>query len=378
MKANSRIRFRVVTGVILSALVLTCSLSQVLAQDTPPEPPPIPVDPTPIGELLNANDRELLRKANNEKKQVETYLKISDAHLDSALTATRSDNIMLAERELDIYNKALAEAGRIAFSHKKEKDRRRLAKKVEQHIYKQIRTLETIERLFPVDRLPFAQAALENSKRLRLESLNETFDSGEVLDIPDKGTQLKKDPPGKKPSSPGANQFLAFSGTEGSPGPTRSQIPGDYLNEEEDDMVRQAQKPDDRTKVFMKIADRRLVAIKGVSIPPGDKKAQKKAEEEELKWGPLPKLERFELFRHYTRAIEETIAKLEDAHERNPKDSALPKALTALRDSTDEHLRILRSLESEIKDEKEASALKEAIAQAEVANQGAREGLKSK
>lgn len=373
MKENRGIRFQVFTSVIMSTLVWACSLSQALAQEKLPGPPPIPIDPTPISELLNANEKNLLGKAKDRKKQVETYLKISDAHLDIALAATKTGNTQLAERELDIYNKALAEAARLAFSH--EKDRRKLTKKIEQQIYKQIPRLETIERLFPIERLPFAEAALTNSKQLRLESLNETFDSGEVLDVPEKGTMLKKDPPRKKPLPPNARQFIASFAVAAE---TRSQISGDYLNEEEDDMVRLAQKPDDRVKVFMKIADRRLLALTGAPSAPADKKAQKKAEEEERKWGPLPKLERQELLKHYTRTIEEVIAKLEDAHERNPKDSALPKALAVLRDSTDNHLRILHSLESNIKNDAEASALKEAIAQAEVANQGAREGLKNK
>ena len=66
--------------------------------------------------------------------------------------------------------------------------------------------------------------------------------------------------------------------------------------------------------------------------------------------------------------------KLEDAYERNPKSAALPKALAALREATDRHLQALRTLQPEIKDEKESAALRDAIEQAETANQGARNG----
>jgi hypothetical protein len=157
-----------------------------------------------------------------------------------------------------------------------------------------------------------------------------------------------------------------------------SQIPGDYLTEEEDQHVREAQKAEDRIKVFMKIADRRLVALKGDSEAAADAKAQKKLEEEARNWGVLPKMGRADLLRHYARAIEECMEKLEDAYERNPKSSSIPKALTTLRDTTEKHLQSLRALSAEMKTDRETAALRYAIEQAETANQGARDGLKEK
>lgn len=361
----------------LTALFMICALSigatRSQAQEGQPIFPPLPVNPAPLVELIGDKERKELAKADKPSEMVETYMDISDAHLDAAFDAIKTGNARSAEIELDIYNKALSEAASVAFAHTKDKDRRKLSKKIEQRLYKQIRTLEMIERLFPEERLAFAVAALNNSKRLRIQALNETFDSGDILDVPGKGKKQKKGSPEKSGSPPASivKNFAPAALMRMS-----EQIPGDYLNMEEDDLVRLAQKIDDRIKVFMKIADRRLTAIKGVSAPADDKKAQKKAEEEEREWGPLPKLERYELLRHYARAIEESIAKLEDAHERNPKSSDIPRALKVLRDSTDDHLTILRSLEKEMKDEREATALKIAIDQAEIANQGAREGLK--
>ncbi len=146
--------------------------------------------------------------------------------------------------------------------------------------------------------------------------------------------------------------------------------------------MRIAQEPDDRVKVFMKIADRRLEAITGAPAPTGDQKTQekarKKAEEEARRWGEVPKVERYVLLQHYTRALDEATAKLEDAHERNPKNSALPRALNILRESTDRQLKILHSLEGQMKNENESVALKEAIAEAEFVNQAARKGLEAK
>jgi len=343
------------------------------AQDNRLPPPPLPVDPTPLEQLLSAQEKESLKKTDDAQKLVDAYLKISDTHLDAALAAINASDSATAERELDIYNKTIAETVKIAFA--REDKKRRLSKKIEQKLYKQIKTLETIERLFPEDRVAFAESALKQARQMRIQALNEAFAGGEILKDPEEqkkpGVPSKNNPPNNL-MSPLQMNFMGGSAR------TRTQIPGDYLNEEEDDLVRKAQKPDDRAKVFMKIADRRLAAITGVKVDPTDKKAQKKAEEEERDWGPLPKLSRADLLRHYARAVEELIAKLEDAHERNPKSSDLPRALVVIKDATDRHLQILRALSPETKDEAEAHALATAIEQAETANQGAREGLKGK
>jgi hypothetical protein len=68
--------------------------------------------------------------------------------------------------------------------------------------------------------------------------------------------------------------------------------------------------------------------------------------------------------------------KLEDAYERNPKSSAIPKALAILRDATDKHLEILRSFHTEVKGDSEERAWRDAVEEAETANKGARDGLK--
>ncbi|HSB12580.1 MAG TPA: hypothetical protein VLM38_24030 [Blastocatellia bacterium] len=362
------------------------------AQPQLPEPP-LPVDPTPIDKLLTATDKSLLADAGNPKKLVEAYLRISDIHLQAAFGAIKSNDHRSAERELDIYNKAVAEAGKGAFALQDGK--RGAAKKIEQSLYRQIKTLESIERLFPAEREAFAEAALKNAKQLRVHALNAALASGNgVLNDPDEEKKPQSEPPAKDPqvkepplSPPLAlsvvglrRSLVAFAGRVSASSYLRGsgfpQIPGDYLTEEEDDHVREAQAADARAKVFMKIADRRIKAITGVTPSPAEKKDQKRLEEEEREWGALPKLSRAELLRHYARAIAECMAKLEDAYERNPKSSALPKALAVLRDSTDKHLLTLRALATDMKDEAENAALRQAVEEAETANKGARDGLK--
>jgi hypothetical protein len=351
-------------------------MSSVAAAQQPLPPPPLPVDPTPLAELITEQERQKLAQATQPKKQVEALLRIADDHLETAYKSIKAKDSAKSERELDIYNKAMAESARIAFEQ--QKTRRSLSKKVEQRLYKQIKVLGEIERLFPIERGVFAEDAIKQAKQLRVQALNKAFDSGPVLDeLDDEDDNKSKVPSTPRTPPPGIlDRRLLVASNSQRPAST---IPGDYLNEEEDDHVREAQSPDDRIKVFMKIADRRLLVLTGGATPaPEDKKAQKKAEEEAREWGPLPTAGRTELFKHYSRAIEEAIAKLEDAYERNPKSTAIPKALTLLRDATDRHLVTLRSLESQANEKDENDALKGAIEQATVANNGAKEGLKSK
>ena len=372
--------------------------------------PPLPVDPRPLTQLISDAEKASLAESGNPKKIVEAYLKISDTHLQAAFNAIKVNNSEAAERELDTYNKAVSGAGKEAFALQDGK--RGMSKRIEQVLYKQIKTLETIERLFPSEREMFAEAALKHTKQLRVQALNEAFDSGGVLKDPEEEKKPKSEPPAKegqpkkttlpeppgrtgsllktaslrRPSTslnsssdvlPGSNALVAQGiAAHFNSGRMSLQIPGDYLTEEEDEHVREAQAADARTKVFMRIADRRLKAIVAPPASPAETKDPKKVEGEEREWGAVPKVSRVELLRHYARAISECMAKLEDAYERNPKSSALPKALAHLRDATDKHLQTLRALKLEMKTESELSAISGAIYEAETANKGARDGLK--
>jgi hypothetical protein len=388
-----RIRHSLELLAVSAILLAVCIPSRVLSAPQEPEPP-IPIDSTPLADLLSPNDKLEANESKDPKKVVEAYLRISGTHLDLALNTIKKNDFRSSERELDIYKKALSKAGELAFNLRDK--RRSIAKKIEQTIYKQIRTLEAVQHLFPPERLPFADAALRHAKQLRVQALNVAFAAGDVLKEPGKEKKPAGDEPPNTQQAPSRlfpykpettmREFVVDLSRLNGAGPL-VQLAGDYLTEEEDNHVREAQSPDDRTKVFMKIADRRLALITGpapsvstTSAKPdsekkvdrkAQKKAQAKAEEQEREWGTLPSLSRTELLRHYVRAIVECMAKLEDAYERNPKSSALSKALGILREATDRQLTILRSLGSQGKDEAERRALAEAIDQAETANKGA-------
>ncbi|MBI3653020.1 MAG: hypothetical protein HY231_18495 [Acidobacteria bacterium] len=348
-----------------------------LAAQEKPEMPPLPIDPTPLAQLLSATERAALTKETQPKKQVETYLRLSDTHLQAALAAINNDDHQTAERELDIYNKALSAAAKLGFASATE--RRKLAKKIEQTIYKQLRVLETIDRHFPAEREGFPEYAIKNAKLIRSKALNYSFDSGEVISDPDQAPANK--PPQENQQANRDHDFSAVRRASFiSAGYVRKAVQSstDYMTEEEDDFIRQAQEPDLRIKVFMKIIDRRLKALINATPASEDKKAQQNKEDDDRKWGALPKLDRAGLLKHYSLAIEEAMAKLDDAYERNPKALAFVKALKNLLESTAEQLKILHRLENSMTTEQEKANLAEAIEKANRAHQGAADGLKAK
>ncbi|MFY9610547.1 MAG: hypothetical protein WAU45_18295 [Blastocatellia bacterium] len=383
------------TGRML-CLICVLPIASAAAQDLPP--PPIPVDPTPLVDLLSAIEKSQLDEARRRKKEVDSLINVGESHLEMARSSIKNGDHRTSERELDIYNKAMSEAMKVMVAQRD--GQRGLAKKIEQKLYRQIKTLEAVELMFPVDRQQFATAALKLAKQLRVQALNAAFASGETLKDPEEQEKRKTGTPIEDGSAaiekrlePGETIRRIGWRFGGSGGRVRlvdhaaaaerfrsTQAPGDYLTEEEDDKVREAQAADTRAKVLMKIADRRINLITGVAPPPAEKsagrKSEKKAEEEEREWGVLKTTSRADLLKHYARAVEECMAKIEDAYERNPKSKELPKALATLREATDRHLQALKSLVGQVTDEVERRALGDAIEQAELANKGAREGIK--
>lgn len=97
------------------------------------------------------------------------------------------------------------------------------------------------------------------------------------------------------------------------------------LTDEEDMQIRDAQEIDLRMKVFIKVIERRLLAINDPNAAQS-KQAQKDAGD----WGDLRTGERAELLFDIQRTIDEAIAKIDDASERDEKNPLFSKAVRIL------------------------------------------------
>jgi len=158
-----------------------------------------------------------------------------------------------------------------------------------------------------------------------------------------------------------AGPMPGFSATSAGPG----QESLDYLTEQEVENVREAQLIDLRVKVFMKIAERRLLRAEDPQAPPANK--------DEADWGDLPSHSRADLLRQYGRAIEETITNFEEAYDRNPNDERLLKALTTFCEQTAPHLQRLDALRAKITEEATRQVLEQVLDDLKLAYDDARQ-----
>jgi hypothetical protein len=98
-----------------------------------------------------------------------------------------------------------------------------------------------------------------------------------------------------------------------------AQRKGEYITDGEMDLVRDLRRIDSRAQVFLRIADRRLIAIADPTAEPKDSMFRK--------FGPLPTGSQNDLLDDYRRAVEELMVKFDDEFERTGMTDDLRKAL---------------------------------------------------
>ena len=130
----------------------------------------------------------------------------------------------------------------------------------------------------------------------------------------------------------------------------------EHLTPEEIEFIRDAQKLDLRTGVFIKAAERRLALI----ADPNSKQLGKDAE----KWGEL-KGTRRQLFDDVYRILDEAVLNIDDTAQRDPKSALLNKSLSKLAEASRRFLPQLAPLRDSTQNDDERKALDEVIEKAE-------------
>jgi acyl-CoA reductase-like NAD-dependent aldehyde dehydrogenase len=99
----------------------------------------------------------------------------------------------------------------------------------------------------------------------------------------------------------------------------------DHLTPQEIDLVKEAQELDKRIEVFIKAADRRLLALNGV-----DQASAKQLKKDAEKWGELPSGSRAELVADIARILDEAITNIDDVSAHDEKNPLIARALHKL------------------------------------------------
>ena len=126
----------------------------------------------------------------------------------------------------------------------------------------------------------------------------------------------------------------------------------DHLTPQEVDLVKEAQILDKRIEVFIRAAERRVIAINGTSAA-NARQLKKDAE----RWGELPAGSRFELVGDIARIYDEAITNIDDVNARDERNPLIPKALRKLAASVSSIMEQLKPLRSEAKTEAEIASL---------------------
>jgi hypothetical protein len=145
--------------------------------------------------------------------------------------------------------------------------------------------------------------------------------------------------------------LLPVARTNASPASQRRE----HLTEQETDMVRDTQELDRRIALFVKIAERRVVAVTDAAG------AQTPSAKDLEKWGELPKGTRAQLFNDLARILDEAINNIDDVAVRAPNSSLIPKAVKHLAAASARFLPQLMTLRETASGEGEREALEQAL-----------------
>ena len=134
----------------------------------------------------------------------------------------------------------------------------------------------------------------------------------------------------------------------------------EHLTLQEIDLVKDAQVLDKRIDVFIKAADRRMVALNGAD--PANQKQLKKDSET---WGELPTGSRAELIGDIARIFDEAITNIDDVSARDEHNPLIPKALRKLAAAASRIVEQLKPAEAQAKGEAELSSFDQLAENAE-------------
>jgi hypothetical protein len=134
----------------------------------------------------------------------------------------------------------------------------------------------------------------------------------------------------------------------------------EHLTPQEVDLIKDAQILDKRIDVFIKAADRRMLALGSVDTT-GAKQVKKDSES----WGELPSGSRAELIGDIARIFDEAITNIDDVSSRDENNPLIPKALRKLAAAAKRIVEQLKPAETQAKSEAELNSFDQLAENAE-------------
>ena len=143
--------------------------------------------PDALPQELSETETQKILRENTPRPRVDVTLKVSDTRLTSALKFVEESQYKSAAQDVDVYAALIVYAD--AYTRKlpasQTKDRNECLKKIEQAIFKQTRTVDTVMRQFPVDYREGVEPKIDQVKQIRLRAINDLLGGGKVIKTSD-------------------------------------------------------------------------------------------------------------------------------------------------------------------------------------------------
>src|SRR6266498_5857477 len=140
----------------------------------------------------------------------------------------------------------------------------------------------------------------------------------------------------------------------------------EHLTPQEIDLVKDAQILDKRIDIFIKAADRRVLALNGT-----DATSAKQLKKDSESWGELPSGTRAELIGDIARIFDEAITNIDDVSSHDQNNPLIPKAVRNLAAAASRIVEQLKPAEAQAKDDAELSSFEQLTENADAIVQAA-------
>jgi hypothetical protein len=134
----------------------------------------------------------------------------------------------------------------------------------------------------------------------------------------------------------------------------------EHLTAQEIELVKDAQILDKRIDIFIKAADRRVLALNGT-----DATSAKQLKKDSESWGELPSGTRAELIGDIARIFDEAITNIDDVSARDENNPLIPKALRKLAAAASRIVEQLKPAEAQAKGDAELNSFDQLTENAE-------------
>src|SRR5687767_6054290 len=137
-------------------------------------------------ELAETETQRILKEG-SPKSHVDVALKVSDTRLASAVKFAEENQYKSAAQDVDVYASLIvyADAYTRKLSASQIKDRNNCLKKIEQAIFRQTRTVDSVLRQFPVDYREGSELRIDQLKKIRLRAINDLLGDGRAIKTSD-------------------------------------------------------------------------------------------------------------------------------------------------------------------------------------------------